>query len=108
MVIIKSVAAKPSSAKTASLPLQFGKNFASMAIDPVEDADLVKLDATHLFQSSTTKICFRRGIFLRSYMYDFMERFAPHLTRDLVDKALALKTPYEVDQLFENIVLPVR
>ena len=81
---------------------------ASMAIDPTEDADLVKLDATHLFQSSTTKICFRRGIFLRSYMYDFMERFAPHLTRDLVDKALALKTPYEVDQLFENIVLPVR
>ncbi len=41
-------------------------------------------------------------------MYDFMERFAPHLTRDLVDKALALKTPYEVEQLFENIKLPVR
>ena len=81
---------------------------ASMAIDPVEDVDLVQLDASHLFQSSTTKICFRRGIFLRSYMYDFMERFAPHLTRDLVDKALALKTPYEVEQLFENIKLPVR
>ena len=81
---------------------------ASMAIDPAVDTDLVKLDATHLFQSSTTKICFRRGIFLRSYMYDFMERFAPHLTRDLVDKALALKTPYEVEQLFENVELPVR
>ena len=37
-----------------------------------------------------------------------MERFAPHLTRDLVDKALALKTPYEVELLFENIKLPVR
>ncbi len=81
---------------------------ASMAIDPETDTDLVEIDGSHLFQFSTTKICFRRGIFLRSYMYEFMELFAPHLTRGVVDKALALKTPYEVDQLFENIKLPVR
>ena len=81
---------------------------ASMAIDPVVDSDLVEIDGSHLFDFSTTKICFRKGIFLRTYMYDFMEFFAPHLTRDLVDKALALKTPYEVEQLFENIKLPVR
>lgn len=81
---------------------------ASMAIDPETDQDLVEIDGSHLFQFSTTKICFRRGIFLRSYMYDFMELFAAHLTRDVVDKALALKTPYEVEQLFDNIKLPVR
>ncbi|MGL4207039.1 MAG: HTH-type transcriptional regulator CysB [Aeromonadaceae bacterium] len=81
---------------------------ASMAIDPETDTDLVEIDGSHLFQFSTTKICFRRGIFLRSYMYEFMELFAPHLTRDVVDKALALKTPYEVEQLFENIKVPVR
>ncbi len=81
---------------------------ASMAIDPETDQDLVEIDGSHLFQFSTTKICFRRGIFLRSYMYDFMELFAAHLTRDVVDKALALKMPYEVEQLFDNIKLPVR
>lgn len=81
---------------------------ASMAIDPQTDTDLVRIDARHLFQSSTTKICFRRGIFLRSYMYDFMERFAPHLTREVVDKALAMKTPFEVEQLFVGIELPER
>lgn len=81
---------------------------ASMAIDPQVDTDLVKIDASHLFQMSTTKICFRRGIFLRSYMYDFMLRFAPHLERNLVDKALTMKTQYDVDQLFENVVLPIR
>lgn len=81
---------------------------ASMAIDPETDQDLVEIDGSHLFQFSTTKICFRRGIFLRSYMYDFMALFAAHLTRDVVDKALALKTPYEVEQLFDNIKLPVR
>ena len=79
-----------------------------MAVEPEVDTDLVMLDCSHLFQPSTTKICFRKGIFLRSYMYDFMERFAPHLTRELVDKALALKTPYEIDALFEDITLPVR
>ncbi len=81
---------------------------ASMAIDPVVDSDLVEIDGSHLFDFSTTKICFRKGIFLRTYMYDFMEFFAPHLTRDLVDRALTLKTPYEVEQLFEKIALPVR
>lgn len=79
---------------------------ATMAVDTEIDKDLVLLDGSHLFQASTTKICFRKGIFLRSYMYDFIERFAPHLTREIVDKALALKAPYEVDALFANLELP--
>ncbi|MGO1245959.1 MAG: HTH-type transcriptional regulator CysB [Oceanisphaera sp.] len=81
---------------------------ASMAIDPVQDTDLVAIDASHLFASSTTKIGFRKGTFLRSYMYDFMERFAPHLTRERVDKAIALKTAEERDQLFADVELPLR
>ena len=79
---------------------------ATMAVDTEIDKDLVLLDGSHLFQASTTKICFRKGIFLRSYMYDFIERFAPHLTREIVDKAIALKAPYEVDALFANLELP--
>ncbi len=50
---------------------------ASMAVDPVSDPDLVKLDANGIFSHSTTKIGFRRSTFLRSYMYDFIQRFAP-------------------------------
>jgi LysR family transcriptional regulator, cys regulon transcriptional activator len=81
---------------------------ASMAVDPVQDNDLVAIDASHLFASSTTKIGFRKGTFLRSYMYDFMERFAPHLTRERVDRAVTLKSPEEIDKLFEDVELPVR
>ena len=81
---------------------------ASMAVDATQDTDLVAIDASHLFAASTTKIGFRKGTFLRSYMYDFMERFAPHLTRERVDKAIALKSPDEIDQLFEDVTLPVR
>ena len=81
---------------------------ASMAIDTEHDSDLVAIDASHLFSPSTTKIGFRKGTFLRSYMYDFMERFAPHLTRDRVDKAIALKTAEERDALFDDVTLPSR
>lgn len=79
---------------------------ARMAVDPVLDQDLVMLDAGRLFKSSTTKIGFRKGTFIRGYMYDFMQRFAPHLTRSLVDRAVACSSKAEVDALFESINLP--
>ena len=53
---------------------------ATMAFDEKQDQDLVCLDASHLFDYSTTKIGFRKGTFLRGYMYDFIQQFAPHLT----------------------------
>lgn len=81
---------------------------ASMAIDQVLDQDLVALDASHLFDASTTKIGFRKGAFLRTYMYDFMERFAPHLTKDVVEKANALRSQEEIDRMFSKFDLPVR
>ncbi|HET8791994.1 MAG TPA: HTH-type transcriptional regulator CysB [Modicisalibacter sp.] len=80
---------------------------AHMAIDPEADTDLVPLDASHLFESSTTKIGIRRGTFMRNYMYDFVQRFAPHLDRDIVDAALAAGPRHE-HALFEGIDLPVR
>ncbi len=79
-----------------------------MAIDQVSDTDLVCIDASHLFEASTTKIGFRKGTFLRGYMYDFIERFAPHLTKDRVEKACLLRNQDDVDAMFANIELPVR
>ena len=79
---------------------------AKVAYDPELDSDLVPLDAAHLFESSVTKIGFRRGTFLRGFMYDFIEKFAPHLTRDVIQNAVALHNKTEVDELFSNIELP--
>lgn len=79
---------------------------ASMAIDPKIDSDLVTIDASHLFKASTTKIGFRRGSFLRGYMFDFIERFAPHLTKDIVTRAMIMKNNTEVDELLKDIELP--
>jgi len=79
---------------------------ASMAYDPQLDSDLVRLDARHLFQPSTTKIGFRRGTFLRGFMFEFIELFASHLTRDVVEEAFNRQSRAELDELFENMDLP--
>ncbi|WP_110676148.1 MULTISPECIES: HTH-type transcriptional regulator CysB [Salinicola] len=79
---------------------------AHMAVDPEADADLVAVDASHLFESSTTKIGIRRGTFMRSYMYDFVKRLAPHLDRDTVEAALAAGPRHE-GELFRDVELPV-
>lgn len=80
---------------------------AGLAYDHDLDADLVKLDASHLFASSVTSLGFRKGTFLRGYMYDFIVELAPHLTRDIVQEALSRSNPAERAELYEHIELPV-
>lgn len=80
---------------------------AHMAVDEA-DRDLVALDASHLFEPSTTRIGFRKGTFLRGFMYDFIQRFAPHLTRDRVDEAVQAHSRMELDEMFRDVRLPVR
>lgn len=79
---------------------------AHMAIDPAVDSDLVALDASHLFEPSITKLGFRRGTFLRGFMYDFISMFAPHLTKDVVEEAFHRHTKADLDELFSHFELP--
>ena len=79
---------------------------ASMAFDADIDKELVAIDASHLFASSTTKIGLRRGTILRGFMYEFIELFAPHLDKALVDKALNTRKNDEIEQLFAGVELP--
>ncbi|SDT99423.1 HTH-type transcriptional regulator CysB [Halopseudomonas salegens] len=80
---------------------------AHMALDPKTDQDLVTIDASKLFEPSITKIGIRKGTFLRGFMYDFIQAFAPHLTREIVDQALAAHTRQELEALFAGIELPL-
>ncbi|MBU2710743.1 HTH-type transcriptional regulator CysB [Zooshikella harenae] len=79
---------------------------AKMAFDPEQDSDLVALDASHLFEPSITKIGFRKGTFLRRFMYDFIEQFAPHLTREIIDEAYHHHNKAELEDFFKEISLP--
>ena len=80
---------------------------ATMAYDAESDDDLVCRDASRLFASSTTSIGFRRGIYLRSYMYEFIEMFAPHLSKELVQEAALQQSPQALEQLLGEVEVPV-
>jgi LysR family cys regulon transcriptional activator len=63
---------------------------ASMAFDADKDAPLRAIDASHLFNPSTTHMGIRKGSYLRGYMYAFIEFFAPHLDKTTVEQAITL------------------
>jgi LysR family cys regulon transcriptional activator len=61
---------------------------AKMAFDAKRDVTLRAIDASHLFESSTTRLGIKRGAYLRRYAYDFIEAFAPHLAAATVERAV--------------------
>ena len=81
---------------------------ADLALDPELDADLVSIDASHLFPVHTTWVGFARDGLLRRYMYDFLSLLAPHLNRKVVDRAVGAATQTEIDALFAKVPLPRR
>ncbi len=63
---------------------------ANMAYDPERDSNLTRIDASHLFADSTTYLGLRKDVFLRSYMYSFIELIAPHFNRAAVNAAMKI------------------
>ncbi len=63
---------------------------ASISVDPDRDTHLRMLDAGHLFAINQTRLAIRRGAWLRGFAYSFIETFAPTLTREAVEQALAV------------------
>ncbi|MDP3678739.1 MAG: HTH-type transcriptional regulator CysB [Methylotenera sp.] len=63
---------------------------ANMAYDAERDANLAMIDVSHLFADSTTYLGVRKDVFLRSYMYGFIELIAPHFDRAAVNAALKI------------------
>lgn len=61
---------------------------ATMAFNPERDTDLVMLPVGHLFGDNMTRIAIHRGHYLRPFAYRFIERLAPHLTEDEIQKRL--------------------
>ncbi|KAB7627523.1 HTH-type transcriptional regulator CysB [Alkalilimnicola sp. S0819] len=76
---------------------------AGMAFEPERDQGLRAIDASHLFEPSVTNIGFRRGAYLRGYMHEFIKLFAPHVTREVVERAVAARTKEERAKLLEEL-----
>ena len=70
---------------------------ASMALqhrngDTLTGTGLKVIDGAHLFAQNVTRLAVRRGAYLRSYTYDFIQLFAPELSRDDIEKAVKAGT----------------
>lgn len=61
------------------------------------DGDLVRLDGSALFDSTTTSIAIKKDSYLKGYAYTFIALFNPRLTRSVVDDALYAITDSYVD-----------
>ena len=81
---------------------------ASMAEDCDDQRDLAAIDAEGLFPRSTTWIGFRKDIVLRRFMLDFMQLFAPHITKDQLEQTRHVRSQADIDKLFEDSKLPLR
>lgn len=57
-----------------------------IAYDKAADTALSARDAGHLFEDRHITVYLRRGDYLRKFVYEFVALFAPHLTRDAVDR----------------------
>ena len=62
---------------------------ASMAVETQRAQGLKTIEASHLFSSNVTRLAVRRGAYLRTYTYDFIQRFAPNLTQKDIRKVLS-------------------
>ena len=61
---------------------------ASMAYDPKRDGDLISVSLKDILPRCTTWLAFSKNLLLRKHVYDFIELFAPHITRADIDEHL--------------------
>jgi LysR family transcriptional regulator, cys regulon transcriptional activator len=63
---------------------------AEMAVrDEAGNSDLVIRPLGHLFGQNVSRVAFRRGAYLRNYVYTFAELLSGQLTRSLISRAMA-------------------
>jgi LysR family transcriptional regulator, cys regulon transcriptional activator len=61
---------------------------AGIAFDETRDKHLRGIDAAHLFPEKTTHLAVRKGAFLRGFAQEFIELFAPSVTKKTLGQAL--------------------
>ena len=70
---------------------------AGMAFNPDRDKGLHAIPVGHLFGTNVSRLVLKRGAYLRSYVFSFIEQFAPSLNRRMIEKAMnAEKNNYEL------------
>ena len=80
---------------------------ADMAFNQKQDKDLLALDARALFGISTSQIAIKKDKYIKTFIFQFIEMFAPHLKVGVVRQALTCKGKEQIQRLFEDYSVPV-
>lgn len=80
---------------------------ADMAFSADHDNDLQAINVKHLFGISTSQIAIKKDRFIKPYVYPFIEMFAPHLSQELIKKAISCDNLEQRRQLFFDIPIPM-
>ncbi|WP_028535670.1 CysB family HTH-type transcriptional regulator [Paludibacterium yongneupense] len=64
---------------------------AEMAFDPERNSGLTLLPTHDLFVTNTTHLALRRGRYLRSFAYRFIEYFVPELDEESIERSLKVE-----------------
>jgi len=89
--------------------VRLGMGVGVLAPMAVEESDLVEFyaaSAQGLFPTLTTWIGKPKDRAMRGYMYDFVELFAPHLNREVVDQCLKQQNKAEMEESFSRFEIP--
>jgi LysR family cys regulon transcriptional activator len=61
---------------------------ASTSYDPVQDRQLVAVDADHLFRPGILALVFRRGSYVSRHAHAFLAIFAPHIASEIISRSV--------------------
>lgn len=79
---------------------------ASMAVDEKLDDDLHAIDSVGILPLSNTWLAFNPSLFMRGFMHEFVQLFAPHVKREqiqsAIDNKLLLIDPQKVSQPIDS------
>ena len=78
----------------------------TMAFEDQSDTDLVRIGSPNYFSPLLSCIAFRRGTFLRGFMFDFIEQLAPHLDPEFVRHAMSIADPEERNEFCSRLEVP--
>ncbi|MGF1723048.1 LysR substrate-binding domain-containing protein [Vibrio kyushuensis] len=65
---------------------------ATIAAESICDDEIVAIPLKGLIDSGSAWLCFSRGVYLQDHMYDFIEKFAPHLTKVVMERVVSMSS----------------
>lgn len=79
---------------------------AEMAYNSKQDTNLVAHDVSHLFGSTTSQIAIKKDKYIKPYIYNFIEMFAPHLNQTVIKQSIACNDHEQRNVIFQHLSIP--